>query len=67
MSKDVKKCPVCSGRGKVRFDFYESPDDPYSRWRAILPEPDISYRSCLGRGIIIIEDSTTYIVPKITA
>ena len=42
------KCPVCNGRGLVPFNFY----DNIYYGNATIPTPDVTCRSCSGKGII---------------
>lgn len=56
---DVKRCPVCNGRGIVRSDFYTLPVT-YSSvpTTTAVSDTPVTCRACGGKGIIIIHDSS---------
>lgn len=56
---DVKRCPVCNGRGIVPSNFYSTHYEPnYSHLTCSMSTSNgsVTCRSCHGKGIIIIPD-----------
>lgn len=49
-------CPVCQGKGRVRFDFYRQTlryDGVFVRRKVEIQEPDIGCRRCQGSGTVV--------------
>jgi hypothetical protein len=62
---DVKRCPVCCGKGTVPASFYDTPPPPgvYRSGRTGDNLP-VTCRSCGGRGVFVVHDAPPAYVPS---